>query len=43
MKGEIFEPASWDFHSKEFSENNIRVAIKDGLLSSMQDELENNK
>ena len=43
MKGGGYEAANWKFHDKGFSVHENQVAIKDGLPSSMQDELENNK
>ena len=43
MKGKSFDSDSWDVCKKELSENDIRVAIKDGPPSSMQDKLEDNQ
>ena len=42
MKGESYESANWDVYDTDFSENEISVAIEDGLSSSMEDELEDN-
>ena len=35
IKGKRYESDQWDVYNKEFSENDIRVVIKDGLPSSM--------
>ena len=43
MKDDSFESGSLDFHYRYLSENCIRVANKDGLPTSIQDELEYNK
>ena len=43
MKGDGYESASCKIHNKELSVDNILVEIKDGLPSSMQDELEDNQ
>ena len=43
MKGNSFDEASWKVRNKELSVYENRVAIKDGLPSSMQDNLEDNK
>ena len=43
MKGQIFEAANFKVCDKEFYVREIRVYIKYGLPSSMQDELEDNK
>ena len=43
VKGNIFEADSWKVSDKEFSEHEIQVDIKNGLLSSIQDELEDNQ
>ena len=43
MKGNGYEADNWKVHDKEFSVHDIRVAIKDGLPSSMHDELEDNQ
>ena len=37
MKGGDYEAANWKAPNKEFSVDDIRVDIKDGLPSSMQD------
>ena len=42
MKGVSFESARWDACDKEFSNQVICVSTKDGIPSSMQDELEDN-
>ena len=42
MKGNGYEADNWKVHDKEFSVHDIRVAIKDGLHLSMQDELGDN-
>ena len=43
MKGERYESDNWDARNKELSDNEICVAIKDIILSSMQDDLEDNQ
>ena len=43
MKGERYESANWDVRDKGLSKNEICVAIKDVLPSSMKDELEDNQ
>ena len=43
MKVKSFEAAFWKVQDKGFYLYDIRVAIKDGLPSSMQDELEDNQ
>ena len=42
VKGDIFEADSCKVRYKEYSVHDIRVAIKDGLHLSMQDELGDN-
>ena len=37
MKGEGYYQADWTVRDKEFSENDIRVATRDELPTSMQD------
>ena len=37
MKGESYEAANWDVRDIGFSENDICVAIKDGISSSIPD------
>ena len=39
-KGDKYDQLYWNAHNKELSEDDICVATKDGLLSSMQDEME---
>ena len=40
MKGKSFEADNWKVRDNEFSVHDIRSAVKDGLPSSMQDDLE---
>ena len=42
MKTVLLEEDSWDLRNKEFNKDVIRVATKDRLPASMQDELEDN-
>ena len=42
MKSIGFESYNWDFCDKEFNEDIIRSATEDGILTSIQDELEKN-
>ena len=42
MNGESYESANWDVRDRYLSENQIRVVIKGGIPSSMQDDLEDN-
>ena len=39
LKGESYEAANWKVCNQEFTVSEISVAIKDGLSTSMQDEL----
>ena len=43
MKGESDEAANWNVLNQEFTVSEIRLAIKYGLPSSMQDELEDHQ
>ena len=43
MKGKSFESANWKVRNRELSVHEIRVLVKDGPPSSMQDELEYNQ
>ena len=43
MKCEIYKSANWEVCDKELFDNDIRVTIKDGLPSSVQDELKDNQ
>ena len=43
MKVGGYEAANWKVHDKWFSVREIQVAIKDGLPSSIQDELKDNQ
>ena len=43
INGNVYEAVIWKFRNSEFSVDDIRVAIKDGLPSSMQDEFEDNQ
>ena len=43
MKGQSYEAANWKVCNQEFTVSEIRVAIKDGLLSYMQDELDDHQ
>ena len=43
MKGNGYEAYNWKLRDKELSVYDIQVAIKDGIPSSMQDELEDNQ
>ena len=43
MKGKSFEAYNWKVGDKELYVHEIRVVIKNGLPSSMQDELEDNQ
>ena len=43
MKGECYGKDNWKFHDQEFTVSDIHVAIKDGLTSYMQDELEDHQ
>ena len=43
MKDKSYKSANWDVRNKGLSENDIRIAIKDGLPSYMQDKLEDNQ
>ena len=40
IKGESAETANWTVRNQEFTASEIRLATKDGIPSSMQDELE---
>ena len=40
IKGDRYEASNWKVRDQEFTISEIRVAIKDGLPSSMQDELD---
>ena len=40
MKGKSAEAANWNVRNQEFMVSGIRLAIKDGLPSYMNDELE---
>ena len=40
MKGESAEAANWTVHNQEFTADEFRIAIKDGLPKSMQDEVD---
>ena len=40
MKGENYEAANWGVCNQEFTVSEIRVTIKYGLPSSMQDKLD---
>ena len=42
MKGDIYEADNCKFHNEELSVDDIRVSIKYGIPSSMNDELEDN-
>ena len=42
-KGKIYEVANWKVLNQELSVNEIRIAIKDGILPPMQYELEYNQ
>ena len=42
MKGGGYEAANWKLCDKEFSVHDIRVVVKDGLPSFIQDDLEDN-
>ena len=43
MKSKIYEADNWKVRDQEFTVSEIRVAIKDGLLSYMQDELDDHQ
>ena len=43
MKGERYEASNWKFRDQEFTVINISVAIKDGLPSYIQDDLEDHQ
>ena len=43
MKSKIYEADNWKVRDQEFTVSEIRVAIKDGLPTSMQDELDNHQ
>ena len=43
MKGESYEAANWKFCNQAFTVSEIRVTIKDGLPSYMQDELDDHQ
>ena len=43
MKGNGYVSANWKFHNETFSVNDSQVAVKYGLPSSMQDEVEENQ
>ena len=43
MKGESDEAANWNVLNQEFTVSEIRLAIKDVIPSSMQDELEDHQ
>ena len=40
MKGESEMEANWNAHNKEFTSNDLQLAIKDGLPKSMRDKLD---
>ena len=43
MKDKRYESVIWGIHNKVLSENEIYIAIKDGLPSFMKDELKDNQ
>ena len=43
MKVNDYEAANWKLRDAKLSVNEIQFAIKDGLPSSMKDELDDNK
>ena len=43
MKSNVYEAANWKVRNKELSVHDIQVAIKDGIPSSIQEELEDSQ
>ena len=40
MKGQEYDDVDWAIHEKQFFDNQIHVSTKDGIPTSMQDEME---